>query len=462
MLTDWRGVFTGDALAVAMPSCTDETARVVRACASAGVAVVPQGGNTGLSGGAVPAQSSQAAADGAGAGDGTADRRPSLVLSLRRMDRVVSVDPDRWTITAQAGATIEGVQRAAASAGRLFAPDWGARGSATVGGSVSTNAGGGNVIRYGTMRDNVIGLEAVLPDGRVWNGLRALRKDSSGFDLKHLLIGAEGTLGVVTAAVLRLHPATPFSCSALAAVGGLDRLARLMELIHSHGRGAVTAFELIPADGLDRACDALRLGRPLRARTDFYVLVKLTASDPVEERLGAFLEDAAERGWITDAAVAVTSEQETRLWNIRDGQSPTFLWPDFHGHGLKADAAVPVDLIACYCETVTRLAADLTPDASVHVFGHIGDGNLHVMVLPTAEEQVKAFQARRDTLQARMDEAVFAVGGTLSAEHGIGQLLRHRVGPQKPPVEWEVMRTVKTALDPLGIMNPGKTLPDGV
>ena len=223
-LTGQRGLYTGEALAVVRPTSVDETARVVQACASAGVAIVPQGGNTGMSGGSVPAAATSPDPS-TPRGAGCDSRGPqSIVLSMSRMNRIVSVDPDRWTITAEAGATIEAVQQAAASAGRRFAPDWGARGTATVGGAVATNAGGNNVLRYGTMRDHVLGLEAVLADGRVWDGLRALRKDSSGYDLKHLFIGAEGTLGVVTRAVLRLHPATPHAQSALAAVSGLDSL----------------------------------------------------------------------------------------------------------------------------------------------------------------------------------------------------------------------------------------------
>jgi FAD/FMN-containing dehydrogenase len=444
-LTGQRGLFAGQALAVVRPASVDETARVVQACADHGVAIVPQGGNTGMSGGAVPAA--------------TDSPRSTIVLSMGRMNRIVSVDPDRWTITAEAGATIEAVQQAAAAAGRLFAPDWGARGTATVGGAIATDAGGNNVLRYGTMRDSVLGLEAVLADGRVWDGLRALRKDSSGYDLKHLFIGAEGTLGVVTRAVLRLHPATPHTQSALAAITGLDRLMPLLELAASRCGSDVTAFELIPDVGLQRVCEKLALARPLDTRREFHVLVRLASTEPVSERLGAFLAEASDQGWITDGVVAVTDDQETRLWTIRDELSPMFLWPQ-HEHGVKLDTAVPIDSLGGYHDEVRRIAAELAPGALTYGFGHVGDGNIHLYVLPTSDDQVEPFLAVRDNLQERIDEATFRFGGTLSAEHGIGQFLRDRIAPQKPAVEWELMRAVKDVLDPQGIMNPQKTLPD--
>ena len=317
---------------------------------------------------------------------------PSIVLSMSRMNRIVSVDPDRWTITAEAGATIEAVQQAAATTNRLFGPDWGARGTATVGGAISTDAGGNNVVRYGNMRDNVLGLEAVLADGRVWDGLRALRKDSSGYDLKQLFIGGEGTLGVVTRAVLRLHPATPHTQSALAAISGLDRLMPLLELATARCGGDVTAFELVPVVGLERVCEKLDMTRPLVTREEFCVLVRLASAEPVSERLGAFLAEASERGWVCDAAVAVTDEQETRLWTIRDELSPMFLWLQ-HEQGVKLDTAVPIDRFGAYHDEVRRIAAELAPGALSYGFGHVGDGNLHMYVLPTSDDQVARFLA---------------------------------------------------------------------
>ena len=417
-----------------------------------------------MSGGAVPAAAGRSDAsappDAGGDGDSRGSQRPSIVLSMSRMNRVLSVDPDRWTVTTEAGATIEAVQQAAAAENRLFAPDWGARGTATVGGAIATDAGGNNVLRYGNMREQVLGLEAVLADGRVWDGLRALRKDSSGYDLKQLFIGAEGTLGVVTRAVLRLHAATPNSQSALASISGLDRLTPLLELASVRCGADVTAFELVPDAGMERVCEKFALTRPLSTRAEFYVLVRLASAEPVSERLGAFLAEAAEFGWVTDAAVAVTDEQESRLWTIRDELPPSGLWP-LQVHAVKMDTAVPIDRFGAYHGEVRRIAADLAPGALTYGFGHAGDGNLHMYVMPTSEDQVEAFLAVRDELQERIDEATFALGGTLSAEHGIGQLLRDRVERQKPAVEWDLMRAIKSALDPQGIMNPGKTLPLG-
>ena len=380
---------------------------------------------------------------------------PSIVLSMSRMNRIVSVDPDRWTITAEAGATIEAVQQAAAAANRLFGPDWGARGTATVGGAISTDAGGNNVVRYGTMREHVLGLEAVLADGRVWDGLRALRKDSSGYDLKQLFIGGEGTLGVVTRAVLRLHPATPHIQSALAAISGLDRLMPLLELATARCGGDVTAFELVPVVGLERVCEKFDLARPLVTGEEFCVLVRLASAEPVSERLGAFLAEASERGWVRDAAMAVTEEQETRLWTIRD----------------ELVAHVPVGAArarrqARHCRAHRPLRR--LPRRGPADRGRAGAGRVVLRVRPCRRRQSPhvrpAHQRRsggavpgpvREELRERIDEATFAFGGTISAEHGIGQLLRDRIKPQKPAIEWELMRAIKDALDPQGIMNPG-------
>ena len=357
------------------------------------------------------------------------------------------MDAGRWTVTAEAGATIEAVQQAATAENRLFAPDWGARGTATVGGAVATDAGGNNVLRYGNMREQVLGLEAVLADGRVWDGLRALRKDSSGYDLKQLFIGAEGTLGVVTRAVLRLHAATPHSQSALASISGLDRLTPLLELASARCGADVTAFELVPDVGIERVCEKFALTRPMDTRAEFYVLVRLASAEPVSERLGAFLAEAAELGWVTNAAVAITDKHESRLWTIRDELPPSGLWP-LQIHGVKMDTAVPIDHFGAYHDEVRRIAADLAPGALTYGFGHVGDGNLHMYVLPASDDQVAPFLDIREELRERIDEATFAFGGTISAEHGIGRLLRSRVQSQKPAIEWELMRAIKHTFDP--------------
>ena len=457
---DDRSVLTGDAAeaflldqrqgriaeqaVVVRPADVEGVAATVRICADHRVAIVPQGGNTGLSlGTQVPTD------------------RPVVVLSLSRLNQIESVDPERWTITAQAGVTIEAVQQAARSVHRVFAPDWGARGTATVGGAISTDAGGNNVLRYGNTRANVMGIEAVLADGSIWDGRRALVKDSSGYDLKHLFIGGEGTLGIVTSAVLKLQPATPFETSFMAAITGLDALAPLVELAHTHAPGTITAFELVPNIAMDRVVEVFGVTKPIDAGTEYAILVKLAAAAPVDDQVAAFLEAAAEQTLIVDAIAAGTPEQEANLWAMRDHCSPTQCWVEYQKHGLKLDTAVPVDQIATFIESMTSAAARIAPMAITCGFGHVGDGNIHLWVLPVSDDAIEPFLAVRDEMTAEADRLVFALGGTLSAEHGVGRLLRERVGPQKPAIEWALMRSIKQALDPDDLFNPGALLPPG-
>ena len=457
---DDRAVLTGDAAeafllderqgriaeqaVVVRPADVKGVAATVRICADHRVAIVPQGGNTGLSlGTQVPTD------------------RPVVVLSLSRLNQIESVDPERWTITAQAGVTIEAVQQAARSVHRVFAPDWGARGTATVGGAISTDAGGNNVLRYGNTRANVMGIEAVLADGSIWDGRRALVKDSSGYDLKHLFIGGEGTLGIVTSAVLKLQPATPFETSFMAAITGLDALAPLVELAHIHAPGTITAFELVPNIAMDRVVEVFGVTKPIDAGTEYAILVKLAAAAPVDDQIAAFLEAAAKQTLIVDAIAAGTPEQEANLWAMRDHCSPTQCWVEYQKHGLKLDTAVPVDQIATFIESMTTAAARIAPMAITYGFGHVGDGNIHLWVLPVSDDAIEPFLAVRDEMTAEADRLVFALGGTLSAEHGVGRLLRERVGPQKPAIEWALMRSIKQALDPDDLFNPGALLPPG-
>ena len=441
---DVRGLYRApDDVVVARPDSTGDVAAVVDWCRANGLAVVTQGGNSGMSGGATPG----------------ADR-PSVILSLARLNRIEPIEPHQWAVTAEAGATIQAVQEAAAASGRLFAPDWGARGTATVGGAIATDAGGNNVLRYGNMRAQVLGVEAVLADGRVWNGMRALRKDSSGYDLKQLLIGSEGTLGIVTRAVLTLHPATPHARSALATLSGLDSLMSLFALARHRAPDAITAFELIPEVGLDRVCSTYGIPRPVPPGAEFHVLLKLAATTPVDEMLGRLLTEADDEGLITDAVLAGTADQEERLWRIRDELPPSRLYAH-HGMGIKMDTAVPIESMVRFHTEVRHLAAEVVPGALVYGFGHVGDGNLHLYVLPVDDDGLESFRRARPELQRRIDEIVFAIGGTLSGEHGIGQELLDRIGGQKPDLEWELMRTIKAALDPDGLLNPGKLFPVG-
>ena len=432
---------TADAVVV-RPADTAGVAAAVTVCAAHGVAIVPHGGNTGLSLGTI-----------------LPTDRPAILLSLSRLNQITSVDPDRWTLTAQAGVTIEAVQERAKSVDRLFAPDWGARGTATVGGAISTDAGGNNVLRYGNMRDNVMGLEVVLPDGQIWDGRRALIKDSSGPDLKHLFIGGEGTLGIVTSAVLKLHPSTRFETSVLGAISGLDAISPLVELAHRHAPGAVTAFELLPDVAMNQVGAVFGVTKPIDAGTEYAVLVKLAASTPVDDRVAAFLDAAVEAGLIVDAVVAGTPEQESQLWALRDHASPTQCFPGLQQHGLKYDTAVPVDRIAEFVTRANETARRIAPMALAYGFGHVGDGNIHFWVIPTSEDAVEPFAAVRADVERAVDEVVFELGGTLSAEHGVGQLLRDRIGAQKPDLEWALMRSIKATLDPQNLLNPDVLLP---
>ena len=442
MLIDWRRVYPGEAMAVVRPGSTEEVAAVASWAAEHHVVIVTQGGNTGLSGGTCAE------------GD-----RPAIVLNLGRMNTIEQVDADGWTMTVQAGAIIEAMQEAAAAADRLFAPDWGARGTATIGGAIATDAGGNNVVAYGNMRDQVLGLEVVLPDGRVWNGLRALRKDSSGYDMKHLFVGSEGTLGIVTRAVVKLHPAPTDTQSAMAALSSLDHLMDVFGLARSIAPDALVAFELLPEVGVRRVEEMFDVPHPMSAGADFYALIKLAATRPVTDLLTDIVEQAAAQGWVTDAVLAATAEQEQRLWRIRDDLPPMGLYP-LHGVGLKMDTAVPIAKMGPFHDAVKAIADDVVPNALTYGFGHVGDGNIHMQVLPLDEADVEAFKAAKPELVRRIDELVFSLGGTLSAEHGVGRELRARIVDQKPPIEWELMRTIKKSFDPDNRLNPGVLLPD--
>lgn len=437
----YRKLHSGQAVCVVRPKNAHQVARVVEMCSARGLAVVPHGGNTGLSAGQVPITPG-----------------PAVVVSLARMNSV-QVDPAGWTLTAEAGATIESIQTAAAAHGMAFAPDWGARGSATIGGGIATDAGGNNVLRYGNMRDQVLGLEVVLPDGRIWDGLRALRKDSSGYDLKQLFIGAEGTLGVVTRAVVKLVPATPYEQSALAGLVDLESVMEFFRLARQTAPDSLTAFELVPELGISRVCTRLGMARPLEPGPEFLVLFKLADAVAVTDKIGEILTQATQAGLLTDAVVAATPDHEKQLWTIRDEMASILTFPDTQAHGIKGDSSLPIGRVVEYIKGVRSITSHVAPEALVYCFGHVGDGNIHMMVLPVDPSDIETFLGHRDELVSRIDEMTFKLGGSLSAEHGLGRVLDERARPQKPELEWELMAAIKATLDPANLMNPGAVLP---
>src|SRR5687767_599838 len=425
-LTDWRRQYSAAAECVVRPGATEELARVVALCARQGVAIVPQGGNTGLVGGSVP----------------TGAQR-EIVLALGRMNRIRELDALNDTVTVEAGCVLATVQRAALDAGRLFPLSLAAEGSCQIGGNLSTNAGGVNVLRYGTAREQVLGLEVVLPDGRVWDGLRGLRKDNTGYDLKQLFLGAEGTLGIITAAVLRLYPKPTASATAWIALATPAQAVELLAALRSRVGERVSAFELVSRSCLEAVLAHVRGARdPLGTPHAWYVLAEFGDSGSTED-LRERLEGALEG---QDAVLAQSGEQARSLWRLRESI------PEAQFSNVKHDISVPISRIPEFIEGVDQQLRLAFPDAQIFCFGHVGDGNLHYNIGPAA------LLPRRDAVNRIVYDAVARLGGSISAEHGLGQLKREAIRRQKSPLELELMRALKSALDPQGLMNPGKVL----
>ena len=432
-VTDWRRQYSAGAECVVRPGSTEEVSHVVAACAAGRLAIVPQGGNTGLSGGSVP----------------TGERR-EVVLSLARMNRLRDIDTLNDTITAEAGCVLAAVQHAAAEAGRLFPLSLAAEGTCQIGGNLSTNAGGVNVLRYGSARDQVLGLEVVLPDGRIWNGLRGLRKDNTGYDLKQLFIGAEGTLGVITAAVLRLYPRPTAGVTAWIGLESPRAAVELLARLRTALGDRVSTFELASRACLEAVLrHAPDLRDPLPAPHPWYVLAELADSGP-QQALRARVEEAllgcAEHGALADAAIAASGEQARMLWRLRE------TIPEAQFTNVKHDISVPLSRTPALIERLGERMERHFPGARVYAFGHVGDGNLHYNVGP------EKLVAQRPAVNRIVYDTVAALGGSISAEHGVGQLKRAEIAHRKEALELELMRTVKRALDPLGLMNPGKVL----
>ncbi|MDI6747106.1 MAG: FAD-binding oxidoreductase [Rhodocyclaceae bacterium] len=437
--TDWRGRYSGQPLCVIKPGNTDEAVAVVAACSTAGVAIVPQGGNTGLCGGATPTGG-------------------EVLVSLTRLNRIRAIDPANNTLTVEAGCTLASVKEAAAAAGRLFPLSLAAEGTATIGGNLATNAGGVQVLRYGNTRELCLGLEVVLPDGRLWDGLCGLRKNNTGYDLKQLFIGAEGTLGLITAAVLKLFPQPTRSATAWAAVPDPAAAVALLALLRVKLGDRLTAFELISRTALDLVLKNIPDSRdPLPGRPAWQVLIELVdtlqcdLAGELETALGAGLE----AGLASDAAVAQSLAQARALWALREGIPSA---QKIEGVSIKHDISVPISRLAEFIASADAALTANFPGVRIVCFGHLGDGNLHYNPSNPVAADNAAFIAQTPAVNHIVHDIAHALGGSISAEHGIGQLKRAELLRYKSAVEMDMMRAVKQALDPRGLMNPGKIL----
>ncbi len=441
-LTDWRGRFTGRALAVLRPASTAQVADLVRACAHYRVPLVPQGGRTGLVLGSVP--------DASGA---------AVVLSLARLNRVRQLDAANRTITVDAGCILQTVQDAAAAAGCLFPLSLAAEGSCSIGGNLSTNAGGTGVLRYGNARELCLGLEVVTAQGEVWDGLRALRKDNTGYDLRDLFIGAEGTLGIITGAVLKLFPQPKASISALVALASPRQALALLVLAQDQCGASLTGFELMSDFCLRLVATHFpSLAQPFVSRHAQYVLLEVSSSES-EQHAVALLEQAIAAAIdldIADDAVVATSIAQSRaLWHVRE-HIP--LAQAAAGKNIKHDISLPVSRIPDFIDATHARVLAAFPASQLVCFGHLGDGNLHFNVAPPDGVSHDDFLANQQAISRIVHDSVTDWGGSISAEHGIGALKRDELVRHKSAVELNMMRAIKAALDPLGIMNPGKIL----
>ena len=443
---DWRGRYRGDACCVVLPSSTAQVAAVVRAAHEHGVPVVPQGGNTSLCEGAVPRRG----------------EAPAVLMNLARMRRIRALDVANNSIEVEAGCVLQAVQQAAAEQGRLYPVSLGAEGSCQIGGNIATNAGGTGVLRYGTTRDNVLGLEVVLPDGTVWDGLTRLRKNNTGLDLKHLFIGAEGTMGIVTAAVLKLHPLPTVHAAAWLAVPSPRAALQVLGLFQDHCGAQLSAFEMLDAGQVQLVLDHVPGRRaPLPTSHPWHVLVELADTRDeaaLSQRLQQVLEAGVAAAWVDDAVVATSGAQRQAMWAVRHGIAEANRKA---GIALTTDSAVPVSALPDFIEQASAAVRSIVPDLPIVMVAHLGDGNVHF--IPFFSHARWQAQPDRDALGLRIkrtvNEVCHALGGSFSAEHGVGQMFTSEMAHFKSPVELALMRAVKQAVDPAGVFNPGRLLP---
>jgi FAD/FMN-containing dehydrogenase len=442
-LEDWRSFYSGEAAMLLRPRTTQQVSDILRLANEANIPVVPQGGNTSMCGASVPNR------------DGTA-----IILSLENMKSVRTIDLDNNTMTVEAGCVLQVLQQTASDADRFFPLSLGAEGSCMIGGNLSTNAGGTNVLRYGNARDLVLGLEVVLPDGRIWDGLRGLRKDNTGYDLKHLFVGAEGTLGIITAAVLKLFPKPRALYSAYCAVRDVPAAIELLNRSRSESGDAVITFELMSRFMMQLVLDHIPgSSDPLETVYQDYVLMELVTTSNEDtglgERLEVLLGRAMEDGLVLDAAIAQNEAQRQSFWRLRENATEA---QKLAGASIKHDISVPISKIPEFCITAEAAARKVDPDIRVICFGHVGDGNLHYNLMQPEGSDGAAFMGRWEEFNRAVHDVVVNLGGSISAEHGIGQLKRDELRHYKSDLEMELMDRIKTALDPNGIMNPGKVL----
>ena len=440
-LVDWRRRYHGAARCVVRPASTEEVSAVVRICAQAGVAMVPQGGNTSHCGASIPDLSGEA-----------------VLISLSRLNKIRALDVANNTITVDAGCVLQTIQDAAFEAGRLFPLSLAAEGSCQIGGNLSTNAGGVQVLRYGNTRELTLGLEVVLPSGDVWTGLRALRKDNTGYDLKQLFIGAEGTLGIITAAVMKLFPLPQATATAWLAIESPQVAVDLLGHMQAAFGATLTACELVSDISLGMVLRHINGAQAPLASSPWYLLVELSGAGEegaLRIALEGFLEESLENGSITDAVLAQSVEQARRLWALRENISAA---QKVEGFSIKHDISVPVSRIGEFVERADAALLKAFPGIRIVTFGHVGDGNLHYNQSKPASGENAVFIDSQARVNELVHDIVHSLGGSISAEHGIGQLKRDELLRYKSALEMDMMRTVKRAFDPLGLMNPGKVL----
>jgi FAD/FMN-containing dehydrogenase len=440
-LTEWRDRYTGRTPLVVRPASTEETAAVLMACNAARVGVVPQSGNTGLVGGQIPHEC------------GT-----EIVLSLDRMRAIRAIDPDGQCLTAEAGVPLAAVQDTARGAGLMFPLSMASEGSACIGGNLATNAGGIAVLAHGTARALVLGLEVVLADGRILSDLKSLKKDNTGYDLKDLFIGSEGTLGLITAATLKLVPPPAAVATAFVALPDMNALVPLFRLASRHGGPSLTAFEFMSELAL---AFVVRHGQGTAPIDDMSapctVLIEISTSEPERAAplLEALLEDALENGLVTDARLAASASQQAALWRLREQMSDV---QKFEGGSIKHDISLPIARIPEFLERAAAIVERICPGARPVPFGHLGDGNVHYNVSQPSHMEKAAYLALWETMSTGIHDLVSEMDGSISAEHGIGRMKRTDLERLKDPVALDLMRAIKAAFDPHGILNPGKVL----